>query len=488
MSRLRTWWGSAVDLSVVALQTLISLFRGGRSWQIIITGPDAVSMEFLATSIQGALSRGVTPGLLRTSATETGRLFSPVVVTAHLNDITRVEDITRSVGRFRRLVVVAPTADPRQMVCEQRADLPHQFFDAFDYRFLVGPGGLKSFTEPGVLPRYEGLTQWQSHPRATVLCPSREAVEADPGQVFLDIAQVVRGGLGRKIRDALTTLSVSPPSLSPTPHWSKQASTKARVLSQVRLAPALEDTATQQGYPPLPKASRTQKAPVPRGTVIAFHTPDEVYRAEAERLKSTLNALGLDHHFFEVTPEKNWVRTTLLKPSWIAKAREELSGPLLYIDVDAFVHHDPWPYLSQYDGDMAAVVYNNGQLNSATLWINDTLGARRVLNRWLELANERRELDEGGLEPTGDNGDQGVLKQAVLEDESLAQPTFSFQRLPVNLAYIFDRTDTYIVGPVIIEQLQASRESIGHDKRLARRRDRLRELEQGARENQVPTG
>jgi len=87
------------------------------------------------------------------------------------------------------------------------------------------------------------------------------------------------------------------------------------------------------------------------------------------------------------------------------------------------------------------------------------------------------------LTATGDNGDQGVLKLAVLADEQSEQPRYRFQRLPVNLAYIFDRLDTYRVGPVAIEQLQVSRESAENDKRLARRRERLKELEKKVSEN-----
>jgi hypothetical protein len=265
--------------------------------------------------------------------------------------------------------------------------------------------------------------------------------------------------------------------------WTANDNSTRRAIQQIQLSPELESTAVEMGYPKaenlVPK--RDLVVDITPGTVIAFHTPDEVYRAEAARLKSTLDRLGLDHHFFEVEPEKNWVRTTLLKPSWIARAREELSGPLLYIDVDAIVHEDPWPYLQQLSVDMAAVVYDNGQLNSATLWIADTLGARMVLDEWQRRADQRRGLDVGGLEASGDNGDQGVLKEAVLAEEQEQTPRFSFGRLPSNLAYIFDRTEsTYLVGPVIIEQLQVSRESFGHTKRLERRRDRLKELEKAA--------
>jgi len=258
----------------------------------------------------------------------------------------------------------------------------------------------------------------------------------------------------------------------------ESSQSKKRVALLSSIAPGLEERSRAEGYPAR-AARRAAKPGSDRGTIIAFHTPDPVYRAEAERLKSTLDALGLEHRFYEISPETNWVRTTLLKPSWIIPARDELSGPLLYLDVDAFVHHDPWPYLSQFHGDLGAVVYANGQLNSATLWINDTQGARDLLAEWKAAADQRREADHGSLEATGDNGDQGVLKNVVLVDEARTTRRFLVHRLPVNLAYIFDRTDTYCVGPVMIEQLQVSRESAGHQQRLARRRARLQELAAG---------
>ena len=127
---------------------------------------------------------------------------------------------------------------------------------------------------------------------------------------------------------------------------------------------------------------------------------------------------------------------------------------------------------------MGAVVYENGQLNSATLWINDTPGARTILERWAEAAHERRRHDVGDLLPTGENGDQGVLRFVVEAEEELQQPAFRFARLCPNLATIFDRTDEFRVGPIAIEQLQVSRESTQNLKRLARRRERLAQLGQ----------
>ena len=476
MKRLQAWWAILFDNVVVVAQRLVNLVRGGSAWHIVITGPDLVGMKHLALEL-GRLVPELKVSSSVHSAQSTATDFGGVVVSVDPDDITHSRQIEKTIGRFRKAVVIAPIADPRDMVCSRWSELPHQWAEGFDYRFLLGPEGTKSFTEPGVLPRFEGLTTWRDT-GATIVSPTRELIEGDISSVFHQIADSLDGGRSRRIRDALRIAAPSATPLPKTPRWYEEKEATKRALGQISLAPALEETAVAFGYEP---KSALTKAPAPqaaRGTIIAFHTPDEVYRAEAARLKSTLDALGLDYKFFEVKPEKNWVRTTLLKPSWILKAREELSGPLLYIDVDAFVHEDPWPYLSQYDADLAAVVYDNGELNSASVWINDTQGARELLTRWLGGADNRRGADSGELEPTGENGDQGVLRQAVLAAEKTGDQSIKFQRFPVNMTYIFDRIDWYFLyGPVLIEQLQASRESTQHEKRLARRRARLAELE-----------
>lgn len=470
MTRLRAAWARLLDTGTVALQRLFSAVRGP-SVHLVITGPDALSVQAIAEGItQSSSTLKVHSG----RAAETSHCYRRVVLSTSLEDLNDSSGVMATVGRFRRVVVLAVTADPRDMVCARDSRLPHQWLDGFDYRFHFGPHGTKSFTEPGVLPRYAGLDEWKAAPGATVVTVTREELSSDARAALARMVQSLPSELA-VLAQKLGSLAVS---FTRPPSWSDSKELTRRVIQQVGLAPELESRAVELGYPALRSITKSRAPKVQRGTIVAFHTPDEVYRAEAARLKKTLDALGLDYHFFEVTPEKNWVRTTLLKPGWILKARKELDGPLLYIDVDAFVHRDPWPYLSQYDADLAAVVYDNGELNSASILINDTPGARALLERWLELANNRRNQDTGDLTPTGDNGDQGVLRLAVLESEAQSESRIRFQRFPVNLTYIFDRGDVYYtVGPVIIEQLQVSRETTRHEKRLARRRKRLAELE-----------
>lgn len=478
MRKLRTLRTRLKMTLNLAQHKVRALFRRHRPTHVVITGTDLPSLHYLVEEI-----RRVAPSLNLpehpTTASAHREDFRPVVWSWHPDDITRSDELVADVGRYRRILLIATSADPRDSVCASDPRLPQQFVDSFDYRFRFGANGRKSFTGPGVLARLDGLEQWSANPLASVLTVERAQLQSDPDAVIESLISAL-GEKNHHTHPALRSLAEHIIPMTATATWTGKDSTTRRVVQQIALSPELEERAVTMGYPKAENLipQEVRRVDTASGTVIAFHTPDEVYRAEAARLKSTLDRLGLAYHFFEVEPETNWVRTTLLKPSWIARAREELPGPLLYIDVDAIVHEDPWPSLRQLNVDMAAVVYDNGQLNSATLWIGDTPGARVALHAWQQRADQRRGLDVGGLEPSGDNGDQGVLKEAVLAEESEDAPRFSFGRLPSNLAYIFDRTDsTYLVGPVIIEQLQVSRESLGHTKRLERRRERLRELE-----------
>ena len=468
MTRLRAALAKLLDTVTVALQRLLGAVRG-TAIHILITGPDAVGMQAITAGIaQSSSSLKVYSG----RAAETADCFRRVVISTSLDDLTDSAGVLATVGRFRRIVVVAATADPRDMVCAKDSRLPHQWPDGFDYRFLFGPQGTKSFTEPGVLPRFAGLNEWKANRLANVVTISREELSGDAPTALARVAQLLPSGLAG-LAKKIVSIGVSLPKL---PSWSDSKESTKRVVGQVALAPELETRAVELGYPALRSITKVRAPKVNRGTIIAFHTPDEVYRAEAARLRKSLDRLGLKYKFFEVSPEKNWVRTTLLKPSWISEAREKIAGPLLYIDVDALVHQDPWPYLSQLEGDIGALVLPNGQFASGTIFVADTEGSRDLLKLWDEHSRARLEQDSGELTAKGDDGDQGVLAQVILSQERSGIPV-RFDRLPINLTFIFDRLGWYFLfGEVVIEHLQASREAKGSGAQLSRRRERLSQI------------
>lgn len=472
MKRLRQRWGQVFDALRLIDHRILNAVRG-RAIHLLLTGTDRDALNTLVEVVSQVSGLGVPPRPTRAQDTQNNP--RKVVVSWGLDDLTDVQSVRDSVGRFRRVVVVVATADPRDSVCSKDPSVRDQPMDSADYSI---EGTQRSLTAPGVLPRFRALDQLRQENSSDLLEMSPADV-LEPSEVLAALADLL-GSSGKRFRNS--SASGVQDLGDSRPKWHENTESIRRVASQIRLHPELEERAMHEGYTVASSLvdEKQLRRPVKRGTIIAFHTPDAIYRNEAARLKKTLDRLDLSYRFVEVTPHENWVRTTLSKPSWISDLREELKGPLLYVDVDALVHEDPWPVLSRIDADAAAHVTPRGEFTSGTVLINDTEGARKLLARWQELAEARRDQDRGELEATGENGDQGLLREAVLESEAAEETTFTFHRLPPNLTYIFDRIETtYLEGPVIIEHLQASRESSGHEKRLARRRERLRELDGG---------
>jgi hypothetical protein len=443
---------------------LLNLLTAHTPVQLVVCGPD----DELAKHLTDSIARWYHPHHAVTvwaPAVSARTLRSRVIVSWDPDDAGRLERIVRKLSPTRKLVFVCAVAHPHALASERSSALTHHFYQGADYRLFVD-GATRSMTRPGIVDRSQDVVNVAGHYPDATLIVRREDLHSDSGKVIQSVIDAVSRQGGPKPHVAPHTIGVPPIHQDPK-----------RVTTQRARFPELDQCAAKLGY-----AVATLTPPpalvVPRGMIIAFHTPDEIYRTEAERLKGSLDRLGLEYSVTVVEPESNWVRTTLLKPTWIKPARQELRGPLLYIDVDAFVHEDPWPHCQELDADMAAVVYPSGELNSATLWINDTPEALVLLDRWASWSTNRRASDDGSLRQIGDDSDQGVLRQIVEAEERAADPAFRFARLTPNLASIFDRQDDYRFGPVAIEQLQASREITQREKRLARRRDRLAELGQ----------
>jgi len=451
---------------------LRNILSGWTPVHLVVTGPDDGGARALVDTIAGWFSPSsvvVVWGPARFAR----RIRARVIVSWDPDDATRADQISAELSATRRLGFVLACSDPHHLVSEVSPMLSHEYSQGGDYRLHVD-GAIRSFTQPGVISRTRDalsvLTRYPDNARLIARGVGEE--HSSTRDTILGLVSALGGPTANAEGDTRGNSDGEPG----RPDEALDAHQLARTARQLQRFPELVTLANDLGYPAL-DVSAAQTTPGARGTIIAFHTPDEVYRAEAERLKKSLDKLGLDYKFTVVEPESNWVRTTLLKPSWILPVRQEIRGPLLYIDVDAYVHEDPWPHLDGLDGDMGAVVYSNGQLNSATLWINDTEGAQLMLSLWLEGTGARRDDDQGDLTPTGENGDQGVLRLVVEREEKVAEPRFRLHRLPPNLATIFDRTDEYRFGPVAIEQLQVSREATQVEKRLSRRRDRLAQLD-----------
>lgn len=207
--------------------------------------------------------------------------------------------------------------------------------------------------------------------------------------------------------------------------------------------------------------------------VIGFYTKDPIYEGEAKRMTASACRLGLEVLTTPVTGTGDWVRNASMKAQFLAEQRTVLSGPLLYVDVDAVFHRDPWSYLNSLDCDMAVYYEASGHLLAGTIFIADTQAAQELLNEWMARCNANPDI-----------WDQVVLEEIIAEDAASLKPKFRISILPVSFCWIFDKLDNNSVDEVYIEQLQASRETKKKRKlfgrvssNLKRRRERTAEIE-----------
>ncbi|WP_349960362.1 putative nucleotide-diphospho-sugar transferase [Rhizobium sp. ZPR3] len=218
---------------------------------------------------------------------------------------------------------------------------------------------------------------------------------------------------------------------------------------------------------------RKSRATTGDGPIVAFFTEGSFYEQEKERMAHSAERIGLKVHATAVPSAGSWVLNAGLKPGFLLQERARLRGPMLYVDVDAVFHRNPWPELRKLECDLAVYYEADARLISATILINDTPGAVQLIERWRE-----------GCLAKPDVWDQVVLEEIIAEDAASAKPQFRVVKLPASFCWIFDRVENGAVDEVFIEQLQASREATKRKrwfgrigKRLKRRRDRVEEIE-----------
>lgn len=167
---------------------------------------------------------------------------------------------------------------------------------------------------------------------------------------------------------------------------------------------------------------RKSKAAATDGPIVAFFTEGSFYEWEKERVARSAERIGLKVHATALPNAGSWVLNAGLKPGFLLQERTRLRGPLLYVDVDAVFHRNPWPEFRRLDCDIAVYYEANGSLVSATVLINDTPEAARLL---LELWRQ-------GCLASPDMWDQIVLQQIIARDAGSARPQFRVIRLSLS--------------------------------------------------------
>lgn len=187
--------------------------------------------------------------------------------------------------------------------------------------------------------------------------------------------------------------------------------------------------------------------------VIAYYTADMAYRAEVERLRASLNHVGMSSRILAIPRCGDWDDAVAYKPIFVRGMRNKHSGPLLYIDVDAVVHKNCERYFDNLIGDFGVHWFEGKRLLSGTMWFGDTDNARRLLDVWCARNEEKR--------ARGDRTGGGQRNLWEVINEGMV-PGLNMIRLPGRYCYVFRKPEAYPEGePRIIEHLLASRENRG---------------------------
>jgi hypothetical protein len=115
-----------------------------------------------------------------------------------------------------------------------------------------------------------------------------------------------------------------------------------------------------------------------------YNTP--AYRADADRLAACCRHFGLP---FVAVPGRDfgsWKRNCNQKPRLLLTLRDELRGPIVWMDADCIIHEAPSDLLRARDDD--AVLWQGGfsgdriYVSSQVMWWNDTPAARGMIADW----------------------------------------------------------------------------------------------------------
>lgn len=230
---------------------------------------------------------------------------------------------------------------------------------------------------------------------------------------------------------------------------------------------------------------------------IGFYSIGTPYEQEAKTLAASLDRVGMAHRITGFGDRGDWYGNTAAKAELIQEARHTLRGPLLYIDVDAFVHENCAGYFQK----LAAEGYDFGahyfagpakgrrrrdicscvrrgygkcdkehRLLSGTLFLGDTEGAHRLVDAWVE---KNAALRAQGI---FDGGGQKNLWRTTVE----IGHTLRIAKIPGRYCIVGDKLWAYPRHePIVIEHTIASRENRDVRGRFnAWRRRRITELRQ----------
>ena len=400
-----------------------------------------------------------------------------------LNTVRIAESCAQKGTRPRFIIFVA---DPRTLLSQFAPDLPHQHELSWDHRIERNASHYPSFTAPGLEPcSVAAVTAYDDEDLETLVIRC-EDLHRDPEREWIRIEAFtgLQFSNGDKKLDGLAKLRESLSSMQSNANFTPDMERYYQVAVHT---PSLRSFMKRFRYGNYKWWSQEMEPNIQRkslerlqGMVVGYFTEGSLYEREARRLEASARQLGIAIHLEPVPDRGSWLANVRAKPAILNNLRNRIDGPLLYVDVDAIFHQDPWPYLALHPQDVAFCTMRDGLARSGTILIRDTAGARSFLADW-----------QSRLDANSADWDQAPLTDMLIDSGRSSTTDYTVGLLPVSLCCVFDRTPDLLSDPLpdpVVEHLQASREQSDrlinqhrYDS-LARRQARIAEIEQAMKD------
>ncbi|TWF57155.1 putative nucleotide-diphospho-sugar transferase [Neorhizobium alkalisoli] len=371
------------------------------------------------------------------------------VVSERPLDILPLRRFRESVKETISVRPIVMMKDIRAVMTETSDRYPNVYQTGYDHSLMDYGQGRVAYSNPGILFTEKVISNFHKNDQ-DVLVLRFEDLLIEPSETRKKIEKFTGLNIGSEFIQAVDIIRAQ--TLSAGSAWFSDRHAD-RVVRQFRLAPELFEILDRWGYGTDrlwfdALASRAPNAlnDLP-GTIVGFYTAGTRYEREAQRLAASVQKLGLPLDLEAIEPGQGWLDNVRAKPHVLKRIRQRLRGPLFYVDVDAILHSDPWPYLRGYGGDAVIGTHVAGEVLSGSLLLHDTAGAHELLDQW--IVEQQRQPEAW---------DQHALKAVVhrsYREKSVNK--LDIQYLPASMIAIFDQTYNPPITPVV-EHLQASRE------------------------------
>jgi SAM-dependent methyltransferase len=125
--------------------------------------------------------------------------------------------------------------------------------------------------------------------------------------------------------------------------------------------------------------------------IVNFYTKGTPYEQEVDRLRNSVQSLGMEAEFIGTDPLDSWEHNCAYKAQFIHDIYSQFDRPVLWLDADAVVHSHPL-LVAGAEPDFAINKANGWQFASGTVYFNRTELGELLLKQWLLNCQERPDI------------------------------------------------------------------------------------------------